>query len=362
MIIVNLGLRTLLKHIRLTLVLSLAVGVPFMSFMLIQAYQAGLAARFSVSLTENLVVQTDGSFGEFYGSRLPASLGADLLAKGAGPLIPEIHTVIGTTQQDAVLLRGLPLEDLLRVEQIRIIAGRPLLPGDPARLTMIGMRLADTRGLLPGDNLSIRGRDFRVVGIFEAGTYAGNEAWVSLADAQTLLGWSSDVSVYLVPAGGVLKAGDVLPGGVSVVRQGDSSATLLHEWDRLFNLVYLVINALGAVAAISLASALWRLAWLQRHELAILRSLGFGKASLTIYLLCQAAAISLLGILEGELGALVIGAMNKIGSSGISIDASFDPRVLLASFAFALLITLVGSIIPVLWFNRLNLSTLLRSE
>ena len=131
MIIVNLGLRTLLKHIRLTLVLSLAVGVPFMSFMLIQAYQAGLAARFSVSLTENLVVQTDGSFGEFYGSRLPASLGADLLAKGAGPLIPEIHTVIGTTQQDAVLLRGLPLEDLLRVEQIRIIAGRPL-PGAPA--------------------------------------------------------------------------------------------------------------------------------------------------------------------------------------------------------------------------------------
>jgi ABC-type lipoprotein release transport system permease subunit len=351
-----------LNHARLTLVMALAVGVPLMSYFTLRAYHAGLLSRYSDTYGDFLVVQWSGSLGEFYGSRLPAQVGDELRAARASLVIPEIHTIVGTTPANAILLRGIPLESYSQVEEYKMAAGRPLLPGDPPRLAMIGARLAEARGLVPGDFIQIRGRDFQVTGIFDVGTYAGNEAWISLEDAQALLGWGTDVSVYVIPNGETYKEGDSLPGGISVVRKGASSATLTAEWEPVFRLLSLVFGALGLAAAVALASILWRLAWLQRRELAILRSLGFGKRSLAAYLLAQGSGITSLGFLFGGLGALVLGKLTEIRTAGISIQAVFDVQVILASLAFAVCITLAGTSVPAWWLNRLNLSTLLRSE
>ena len=84
---------------------------------------------------------------------------------------------------------------------------------------MIGARLAEERQLLPGDMIPVRGRDFQVVGIFDVNTYASNEVWISLEDAQALLGWGTDVSVYVIPNGETYQEGDTLPGGISVVEK-----------------------------------------------------------------------------------------------------------------------------------------------
>ena len=362
MIPLRLGLRQLLNHTRLTLVMALAVAVPLMSYFTLQAYQAGLRSSYSSGSLDFLVVQLSGSLGEFYGSRLPAQVGDDLRAAGASLVIPEIHTVVGTTSGDAVLLRGIPLESYAQVEEFKMTAGRPLLPRDPPRLAMIGTRLAEARRLLPGDSIQIRGRNFQVIGIFEVDTYAGNEAWISLEDAQALLGWGTDVSVYVIPDGQTFQEGDTLPGGVSVVKKGESSATLLAEWDPFFRLLKIATGALAAAAAVALASILWRLAWLQRRELAILRSIGFGKGSLTACLLVQGSAITLLGFLLGGLAALGLGQLIEIGAAGISLQAVFDDKVFLTSLVFAAGITLAGTTVPAWWLNRLNLAILLRSE
>jgi len=362
MTILRLGLRQLFDHTRLMLVMSLAVAVPLMTFLAIQAYQTGLLARYSVASGGFLVVQLSGSLGEFYGSRLAARVGDDLRMAGASQVIPEIHTVVGTVGGDATLLRGISLESYNQVEEFKMTAGRPLAVGDASRLAMIGTRLAEERRLLPGDTIQIRGRNFQVVGIFDMDTYAGNEAWISLHDAQALLGWGSDVSVYLIPGGEILKQGDMLPGGISVVQKGTSGASLLAEWEPVFRLIRIVVGALGVAAAAALTSILWRLAWLQRRELAILRSLGFGKGSLVAYLLIQGSAITLLGFLLGALAALSLGQSFEISSPGILVQAIFDVIVLLASLAFAAMITLVGTAVPAWWLNHLNLSVLLRSE
>lgn len=362
MIALRLGLRDLLNHTRLALVLSFAVGVPLLSYFVLEAYHAGLQSRFTSVYEDFLVVQLSGSFGEFYGSRLSTQVGEELLAAGASRVIPEIHTVVGTTSENAILLRGIPLESYSQVEEYKMVAGRPLSSGDPARLAMIGARLAEARTLFLGDNIEIRGRNFQVVGIFDTGTYAGNEAWIALEDAQALLGWETDVSVYMIPDGETYREGDTLPGGISVVRKGDSGVTMLAEWEPLFQLLSLVGVALGVAAAVALASILWRLAWLQRRELAILRSIGFGKGNLAAYLLVQGSCVTLLGFLIGGLGALSLGQWTQIRTAGISIQAVFDIKVVLASLVFAACITLAGTSVPTWWLSRLNLSELLRSE
>jgi ABC-type lipoprotein release transport system permease subunit len=362
MILIRLGLEVLRQHLRLTVLMALAVAVPVLVTLELQGYQVSLRVLYEATDETFLVVQTSGSMGEFYGSRLPASLQDELFAAGASLVIPEIHTIVGTTQADAILLRGIPLAEYQKVERFRMLAGRPLQPGDASRLAMIGMRLAEERNLTPGDNISIRGRSFTVLGVFEADTYAGNEAWISLEDAQTLLGWNEDVSVYLIPVGERFKAGDHLPGGASIVQQGDSGAALIAEWGPFFRLLELVIRAMGFSAAVSLASILWRLAWLQRRELAILRSLGFGSSSLSGYLLAQGAAITLFGMLLGWLGALALKAFIRLETAGISLQPALNVSVLLYGLTLAMGIALFGTIIPIFWLSRFNLSALLRAE
>ena len=146
------------------------------------------------------------------------------------------------------------------------------------------------------------------------------------------------------------------------MRKGDSGATLIAEWEPFFMLLTHITGALGLAAAVALASILWRLAWLQRRELAILRSIGFKKGSLAGYLLVQGIVITLVGFLLGALGAVGLGKLSAIKTAGISIQAVFDSRVILTSFIFAVLISLAGSSLPALWLNRLNLSMLLRTE
>jgi len=362
MTIFRLGINALRQHQRITLVMALAAGIPLMLYLVLGAYRTGLQSRYAESYEDFLVVQASGSLGEFFGSRMPASVGADLRAAALSLVVPEIHTVVGTTTENAVLLRGIPLDSYSRVEEYKMLSGRPLISGDQPRLAMIGARLADERQLLPGDVIPVRGRDFQVVGIFDVNTYASNEVWISLEDAQALLGWGTDVSVYVIPNREAYQEGDTLPGGISIVRKGDSGATLIAEWEPFFMLLTHITGALGIAAAVALASILWRLAWLQRRELAILRSIGFKKGSLAGYLLVQGIVITLVGFLLGALGAVGLGKLSAIKTAGISIQAVFDSRVILTSFIFAVLISLVGSSLPAWWLNRLNLSMLLRTE
>ena len=69
--------------------------------------------------------------------------------------------------------------------------------------------------------------------------------------------------------------------------------------------------------AVALASLLWRLAWLQRRELAILRSIGFKKGSLAGYLFVQGSVITLVGFSLGALGAVGLGELSAIKTAGI---------------------------------------------
>jgi ABC-type lipoprotein release transport system permease subunit len=358
----GLGLRALLLHRRLAAMMALTIAISLASFLILRGYQTGLTQRYTNLSAAYLLVEQSGSLGEFYGSRIPVSVGAQLLAQGASLAVPEIHTVVGLSPQDAVLLRGIALDRYAELEPFRITTGRPLQPGDPPRLAMIGTRLAAERGAAPGGTIQIRGRDFQVAGVFEIGTYADYEAWIALADAQTLMGWGSDVSLFVIPAGEKLKAGTELPGGLSVVRKGESGANLVSEWSPFFDLFGLVATALGIAAAVTLANVLGRMVWLHRRDLAILLSLGFGRPALIGYLLIQGLAIGLLGFVTGCAAAGGISALTRVQTAGISIQAVIDTAGLAWSLVFTLVLTLAGSILPVFWFGKTNLAALLRAD
>lgn len=358
----RLGWQELLRQWRLALVMAFSISIPLMGYLILNGYITDLNNRYDWREENYLVVQESGSMGEFYGSRLKPEVGESLHSRGISLVVPEIHTVTGTTMDNAVLLRGIPLDLYTQVEQYRIISGRLLLPSDPPRLALVGIRLAEERNATPGGAIEIRGREFQVVGVQDSGTYADYEAWVSLGDAQELLGWDKDVSVYVIPAGQGLQAGDALPGGISVVAKGESGKNLVAEYEDFINLLTMIMIFLGISAAVALANSILRLAWLRRREIAILLTVGFNRRALAVYLAVQSTAITLAGFLLGLLEAVTLASFTRLQTAGIAIHAVFDLKTILLSLVFSLGVLLLSTALPVGWLTRLKLSTLLRAE
>jgi ABC-type lipoprotein release transport system permease subunit len=362
MIILTLGLKELIARWKAIFAIGITLSIPILTFLLLNGYQKGLESRYEKTFKNYLIVQETGSMGEFYGSRLPASLRNDLAMRGISQIAAELHTITGTSPENAILLRGIELENYPRIEEFKMVEGRPLQVGDPPRLAMIGIQLAKQRQAFSGDLIEIRGRNFSIAGVFENGTFADYEAWISIQDAQTLMGWNSDVSVYIIPANEGLQSGDSLPGGISIVQKGNSGQDLISEWKPVLNLLGIIISTLGIAVAVAITNVLWRLAWLRRRELAILQSIGYGRPSLFWYLFTQGLGITSFGFSLGFVEALILAKIIPLRTAGISIEAIFDLQVILLSIVFTGLITLVSAGMPAYWFSRQNLVKLMKVE
>jgi putative ABC transport system permease protein len=362
LVVLRFGLRDLLRHRRLVLIMSLTIAIATAMYLFLQVYRSGLVAEFNEQATGLLVVHDSQNVGDISGSRISSDVAELLSALGTSMIVPEIRAVTGTSVQNATLLRGVDLEQYPRLEKFSMVSGRQLQPGDPPRLAMVGALLAQRQELETGDTISLRGRNFSVVGIFQNGTYMDNQAWIALADAQSLLGWGQDVSVYVIPDEGILREGDTLPGGLSVSHKGEDLRLIAAQYQPMLSLWQIVSLALGIAASLTLANVLWRLAWLRRHEMAILRTIGFPTSTIVGYLFVQAAGVTLLGILLGGLFMLVLATSIPLTVSSFTIVPRLEAVTLLPSLGWVALIILAGSFLPAWLLGHLNLAQLLHSE
>lgn len=342
----------------------MVLTIPITTYMIITDYQQILQNELFQLSPNLLAVSQSNGFGEVYGSRLSPEVGELLKSKGVSWVLPEINDITGTSADNALILHGVHLPDYQKGLLFQMITGRALKPGDPSRVTMIGYRLATKQKLAVGDQIALRGRNFTIIGIFRVGTYADNGAWISLEDAQELLNYGQDVSVYLIPNEGIIKPGQELIQGVSVGRKGESSMILGQEFKRLPDYLSLVANTLGVVAALTLGNILWRMAWLRRKQFGVLRGMGFGLRFIFSYLIFQAVLTSSAALLFSILIAMTIGKYlaNSITVFGLDISLSFNISTILATLLWTGIIILIGVLFPLLGINRLTTVQLLSTE
>ena len=327
------GIREMARRWRLGLACLLLVAVPVGLFLSLRLFFSGMRTEYSRISAGMLVVQKSDSMGEIYGSRLDPQTAVQLRQLGYENPIPAIQDIAGTTITNAVLLRGVDLLQYPALDEFQILAGQRLDLSSPPRSAMIGYRLAEARGLAVGDLISLRGRDFTVTAIFKTGAYLDNQVWISLADAQALFNYGQDVSVYVIPDDGPLHAGDTLPGGLVIAQRGEMIRQIGEEYLSIVNFMGWVVQIMAVATAAMLANILWRLAWQQRREMSLLRSLGFGAWTPGLYLAAQALAIVLPGSLLGVLAAQTVGKEVIQHIAGFGLDTSFDPSALLSAGA-----------------------------
>lgn len=346
--IVALALRDLRRRWRVMAALGTMLVLTVACVALLDGYVRSVDVRFR-SAQPRLVVEQDSTVGEFAGSRILATVADELHARGVVDPIPEVHAVTGTSGADAVLIAGVDPDRYLALDPFDIVRGRGLRAGEDHRTAIVGTFLAERLDVRVGEPIRLRGRDFTVVGVFELGTYLDDAAVVPIADAQQLLGWGSDVSLYVVPAGGPLAEGDTLPGGLVVAGRGDIA--LVDEWGPLISLLGMSVRLLAVGVVAVFAVALWRLAWLHRIDVGLLRLMGFRRRAVVAFLAAQAVVLVVGAAVVGAFAAVAVAPHLARTTLAVTTAPVVDSHVLLRAVAYAagvLVIALTVSLVAVL--------------
>ncbi len=359
--ILSLAVKDLRKRWKLLIVLAGLLGISLANFLALFSYQKSATNIYGQLETNWLVVGSSDGLSEVHGSRLTSAVKDVLIQKGYSNPIPEIHQFVGTSYTNGILMRGFRLEDYRKISSFTLLSGRALEQGDSSRLVMVGETLSRTKKAQVGSDLLLRGRKFRIIGIFITGSIQDNEAWISLKDAQDLLNYGEDVSLYLIPDDGNLKPGDLLEEGVSVTQKGESTGAFGPSIYSFFNFLG-IMGVLGYIAtAITLANLLWRLAYLHQREFGIIKSLGFGFGAILLYFIIQASMIIILGIFLGLMVSifLLFPIIQDFSAFGIGVARDLDMMAVGIMALITCGLLAIGVTIPLISINKTSIPDLL---
>jgi putative ABC transport system permease protein len=292
---------------------------------------------------------------------------------------PELFVIVGhplkRSGTDAnVPLRGVSPAAFNVRPQMRIVEGRMFHPG--TNEIVVGRAASNQfSGLSVGSSLRWGNSSWQVVGLFDAGgSVAESELW---CDAKVLQPayrrGNSYQSVYLRldSVDGFQPFKDALTTNprlnVTVIREPDYYAQQSQVLQTVIRSVGFVIAALMGLGAIfGAVNTMYSAVSSRTREIATLRALGFGSGPVVISVLAEAALLSIAGGLIG--GGLAWAAfdgyqtatMNWQSFSQVAFAFAVTPWLLFLGLVSALVMGLLGGMLPAIRAARLPIVTALR--
>ncbi|HET7697293.1 MAG TPA: ABC transporter permease [Vicinamibacterales bacterium] len=297
-----------------------------------------------------------------------------------GPVAsPELFVIVGhPTKKDPsdanVPLRGVSSAALQVRPEIRIVEGRMFTEG--TNEIVVG-RAASRQfaNLDVGSQTRWGQNNWKVVGIFEAnGSAAESEIW---CDARVLQPayqrGNSYQSVYvrLESPEGFQAFKDALTSNpqlsVTAIREPDYFAAQSDVLNSIITTIgFLIAGLMGIGAVFGAVNTMYTAVASRTREIATLRALGFGNFPVVFSVLSEAVILSLVGGVIGGLLAWIAfdgyqtSTMNFQSFSQVAFAFAVTPKLLGTALVYALLMGLVGGMLPAIRAARLPVVTALR--
>jgi putative ABC transport system permease protein len=311
---------------------------------------------------------------------------ADVIADAAGIardakgalVSPENYVVVdmpkATTGTAAnVPLRGVDANSLRVHDDVKIVEGRMFTPG--LNELIVGKGAAGQfTGLTVGSTPKWGRSTWTVVGLFEAGGgLSESEIWADVRAVQNVYNYTAFqvVRARLESADAFQAFKDGLTSDprldVSVERESDfyaSQSEALSTIVQVFGSSLGILMGLGAIfgAILTMYSAVAA----RTREIATLRALGFGATPIVVSVLTEALLLGLIGGLVGGLIAyawfngMQTSTLNWQSFSQVTFAFAVTPALLITGISYALLLGLVGGMLPSLRAARLPITQALR--
>ena len=363
--------------------MALVVFVFAATLMLAEGLQKTLVATGS---PDNVVVIRKGSQSEVQSGveRLQASIveSQPEIAIGADgkPLLAKELVVLinlpkrGSRKPANVVIRGVSGASLALRPQVTLLEGRMPKPGSTEILAGSSIaRRFDGAGI--GEQLRFAMREWRVVGVFDAGsTGYSSEIW---GDADQLMQSFrrpvySSVLFRMKDASliDLLKQRLESDPRLTVELKLETKYYLdqseaMTKFLRILGMALTVIFSLGAVigAMITMYAAVAN----RVIEIGTLRALGFQRGSILLAFVLEAFFLGLLGGVIGVVAAsflqlLTISTMNWQSFAELAFSFSLSGGIIVKSILFSLVMGLFGGLLPAFRAARMNIVDALRSS
>ena len=359
-----------------------AVGV----FVAMLALARGFSSTLTASASDaNAIVLRAGATSEIYSSLSLEQVriiqdAAGIAGGKDGPLVSAEVVELATFSlkkrgTDANLqVRGVSARTLEVREHVRVARGRFFRPG-LAELVVGSSVAKNYAGLDIGDTVKFGGGTWQVVGILDAGgSVFDSELWCDATVLNQVYkrpeGLFESLTVRLRSPADLQKLRDTLTSDprltVTVERERDyyekTSGTLTAL---LRTLGLLVAAVMGIGAVLAALNTMYSEVAARSREVATLRALGFGAASVVICFVFEALLIAASGGFLGCAAALPINGyttevMNWATVSHVAFAFRVTPGLIGAGIAFALVMGLLGGVPPALRAARRPVATALR--
>ena len=271
-----------------------------------------------------------------------------------------------------LIVRGLENVGRTLRPDFKIVQGRDIEPGKFEALTSRSMA-ARFENLAIGEKLEVNRQFFEIVGYYEAaGSAAESEVWTDLRDLTIARKTPAAVSSICLRAESpeqrdslVALLADDKRFQLNAIRETKYFEDQMNQANAIQYIGYIIAGFLIFGAMFAAANTMYAAVASRAREIGTLRALGFPRGSILVSFLFEAVVLCLLGGLVGCLATLPFnglstGTINQF--SEITFSFRFGPRVLTQGVLLALLMGLLGGILPAIRAVRLNIISALRER
>jgi ABC-type antimicrobial peptide transport system permease subunit len=308
-------------------------------------------------------------------SRPEVALGAG----GAAMVSKEVVVLIslnkrGTDDKPAnVVIRGVSSMGLSMRPQVRLVEGRMFQPG---RDEVVAGRAISQRfgGAGLGEKVRFGGRDWTVVGVFDAGKSGfDSEIWGDVDQLMPAFRRPvySSVLLKLADAGDFDRLREALEGDPRVhldvkreIQYYAEQSEVLSKFISYLGITLSIIFSIGAIigATITMYAAVAN----RTSEIGTLRALGFRKGAVLAAFVAEAMGLSLVGGIAGVgLASLMqlytVSTLNWQSFAELAFAFTLTPAIVAKSLGFALVMGIVGGVFPAARAARMNIVNALRA-
>jgi putative ABC transport system permease protein len=278
----------------------------------------------------------------------------------------------GETTGSNITVRGVEPAAFALRPKLRIVEGRAFTQG--LRELIVGQGVArQFEGVRLGETLRMRGSDWTVVGVFASGDAYESELWADVDVAQSTFnrqGYSA-VRLQLAGPGDLQTVKDALSAdprvNVDVETEQEYFSGQTEQFRKTIGALAGVVTFIMALGAMFAAlNTMYAAVGARAREIATLRAIGFRGLPVVVSVMLESLILALAGGLLGALAAYVLFnnmAVSTLGANFTQVVFRFavTPALVVDGLVIAVIIGMVGGLLPALRAARQPVTTALRA-
>jgi ABC-type antimicrobial peptide transport system permease subunit len=347
----NIALQNLWQRTSRTFLTLGVIGITVGGIMALEATVRGTIDMISGLSSEAEVMVRQAGIADTGYSTIDQKIGSKIAA------IPGVQTASGLIFSATMIpetraffiFRGLAPNEY-SMQQENIIEGERLTSNHQI---LLGKMMADAMNKGIGDTVELTGSRFRVVGIYKSSTtWMEMGGIISLRDAQTMMGKSRKVSLYMVKVDNPSRAEDIVDEINAAYPEVHASLTgeFAEEMPDMqsMDVMMAAISFLSiAVGGMGVMNTMLMTVLERTREIGVLRALGWRSRRILSMILQEAVWLGILGGLSGILIAFGLGSlMLKIPMIGEVLNLTWEIDIFTRAITIALLLGVLGGLYP----------------